>query len=134
MLLNVLRKIARDGESEQQLIVGQRSMGKYLPRRVALGVKYSEELSAHFMPLQFREEQYNVNTLDAFWRNCGELLTPNGAKTTAGARWRVASTRRSRALPGERAPRPQERLWEPALRLPDGRCSSSTTLTLSSMP
>ena len=29
LLLNVLRKIARDGESEQQLIVGQRGMGSH---------------------------------------------------------------------------------------------------------
>ncbi len=75
LLLNVLRKMARGGESEHQLIVGQRGMGKsMLLRRVALGIKQDEELRAHFIPLQFREEQYNVNTLDVFWRNCGESL------------------------------------------------------------
>jgi AAA ATPase domain len=75
LLLNVLRKTARGGESEHQLIVGQRGMGKSsLLRRVALGVKDDEELRTHLMALQFREEQYNVNTLDVFWRNCGEAL------------------------------------------------------------
>jgi tetratricopeptide (TPR) repeat protein len=75
LLLNVLRKVARDGKGEHQLIVGQRGMGKSsLLRRVALGVKQDEELRTQFLPLQFREEQYNVNTLDVFWRNCGESL------------------------------------------------------------
>jgi tetratricopeptide (TPR) repeat protein len=75
LLLNVLRKMAREGGSEHQLLVGQRGMGKsMLLRRVALGIKQDEELRAHFLPLQFREEQYNVNTLDVFWRNCGDSL------------------------------------------------------------
>ena len=75
LLLNVLRKMARGVESEHQIIVGQRGMGKSsLLRRIALGIRYNEELSARFSPLQFREEQYNVNTLDVFWRNCGESL------------------------------------------------------------
>ena len=75
LLLNGLRHVARGGASEHQLIVGQRGMGKSsLLRAVAIGVGRDPELPAAFAPLRFREEQYNVNGLDAFWRNCGEAL------------------------------------------------------------
>lgn len=74
-LLNVLRRQARGGDSEHHLIVGQRGMGKStLLRRIAIGVMQDEELRRHFIPLQFREEQYNVLTLATFWRNCGDAL------------------------------------------------------------
>ena len=75
LLLNGLRNVARGGSSEHQLIVGQRGMGKSsLLRAVAVHVKNDDELRSAFAPLQFREEQYNVNALDVFWRNCGEAL------------------------------------------------------------
>ena len=75
LLLNILRRQADGGESEHQIIVGSRGMGKStLLRRVAIGIKRDEKLAAHFVPLQFREEQYNVIALAAFWRNCGESL------------------------------------------------------------
>ena len=75
LLLNGVRHVARGGASEHQLIVGQRGMGKSsLLRAVAVHVKNDDELRGAFAPLQFREEQYNVNALDVFWRNCGEAL------------------------------------------------------------
>ncbi|MGA2045233.1 MAG: AAA family ATPase, partial [Roseiarcus sp.] len=75
LLLNGLRNVARGGASEHQLIIGQRGMGKSsLLRAVAIRVGSDPELQAAFAPLRFREEQYNVNALDAFWRNCGEAL------------------------------------------------------------
>lgn len=74
-LLNGLRHIAKGGETEHQILIGARGMGKTsLLRRVAIGVVDDPVLNAAFVPLRFREEQYNIISLDAFWRNCGESL------------------------------------------------------------
>ena len=74
-LLDELRAMAHSGESRHAIIVGSRGMGKStLLRRLAIAVNRDKELSEAFMPLPFREEQYNVISLDAFWRNCGEAL------------------------------------------------------------
>lgn len=74
-LLNSLRHIARGGPTEHQILIGARGMGKTsLLRRIAIGVMGDPELAAVFIPLRFREEQYNIISLDAFWRNCGESL------------------------------------------------------------
>ena len=75
MLLNVLRVAAGGGEPEHQILIGARGMGKTsLLRRVAIGIGEDAVLGGTFAPLRFREEQYNVIALDAFWRNCGEAL------------------------------------------------------------
>ena len=104
-LLNALRLQARGGDGGHHIIAGQRGMGKSsLLRRIAIGVKEDDELRAHLLPLQFREEQYNVNTLSVFWRNCGEALaewceTDGRAETAArldaaveSPAWRDAET------------------------------------------
>ncbi|CAO3460206.1 hypothetical protein [Azospirillum argentinense] len=75
LLLNSLRALVHEGESEHQIIIGQRGMGKSsLLRRVAIGVMRDDNLRAHLIPLRFREEQYNVIALNTFWRNCSEAL------------------------------------------------------------
>ena len=75
LLLNSLRALVHGGESEHQIIIGQRGMGKSsLLRRVAIGVMRDDELRARLIPLRFREEQYNVIALSTFWRNCSEAL------------------------------------------------------------
>lgn len=89
-VLNVLRHIAAGGETEHQVLIGPRGMGKTtLLRRIAIAISEDKELSGHFIPLRFREEQYNVISLDAFWRNCGEALAEwcedNGRGETADA-------------------------------------------------
>jgi len=72
-LLDKLRQMPEIGE--HFLIVGQRGMGKTsLLRRLAIGISEEPALQARFIPLSFREEQYNVRALDAFWRNCAESL------------------------------------------------------------
>jgi tetratricopeptide (TPR) repeat protein len=74
-LLNSLRHIAKGGPTEHQILVGTRGMGKTsLLRRLSIGIIDDPELKAAFIPLRFREEQYNIISLDAFWRNCGESL------------------------------------------------------------
>jgi predicted NACHT family NTPase len=74
-LLNSLRHIAKGGPTEHQILVGTRGMGKTsLLRRLSIGIMEDPELKAVFIPLRFREEQYNIISLDAFWRNCGESL------------------------------------------------------------
>jgi tetratricopeptide (TPR) repeat protein len=75
VLLNGLRDQARGGETRHEIIIGSRGMGKSsMLRRIAIGVMADDLLRAHFMPLKFREEQYNIISLDTFWRNCGEAL------------------------------------------------------------
>jgi tetratricopeptide (TPR) repeat protein len=74
-LLNQLRLLPALGEATNRLLVGQRGMGKTsLLRRVAIGVARDPLLSGRYVPLTFREEQYNVRGIDRFWRNCGESL------------------------------------------------------------
>jgi hypothetical protein len=73
-LLNQLRQCA-DGDARHRLILGQRGMGKTsLLRRLQIGIRDHPELTGKLLPLTFREEQYNVRSLDRFWRNCGEAL------------------------------------------------------------
>lgn len=60
---------------QHRLILGQRGMGKStLLRRLAIGVEDDAELAAHWLPLNFPEEQYNVATLADFWLNCLDAL------------------------------------------------------------
>ena len=50
-------------------------MGKTsLLRRIGMGVRDNPQLAAKLLPLSFREEQYNVHTLHAFWCNCLDAL------------------------------------------------------------
>ncbi|WP_051341441.1 AAA family ATPase, partial [Azospirillum halopraeferens] len=73
--LNVLRHPGPGGEVPHQLMIGQRGMGKStLLRRIAIAVMRDEALRTGFIPLRFREEQYNVIALATFWRNCSEAL------------------------------------------------------------
>jgi tetratricopeptide (TPR) repeat protein len=61
--------------AEHHIIVGQRGMGKTsLLLRLAIGIASEPALRARYIPLTFREEQYNVRALDIFWRNCAESL------------------------------------------------------------
>ncbi len=74
-LVAALRGIADGDIEEHPIIIGARGMGKStLLRRLAIAIDEDAALAEHFMPLRFREEQYNVTSLDAFWRNCGEAL------------------------------------------------------------
>lgn len=74
-ILDELRAIAHGSDIRHSVIVGARGMGKStMLRRVSIAVRRDAELDACFMALSFREEQYNVISLDAFWRNCGEAL------------------------------------------------------------
>lgn len=74
-LLASLRANAKGGAARHEIIVGARGMGKTsLLRRIAIAIGEDEELSRIFVPLRFREEQYNVISLAAFWRNCCDAL------------------------------------------------------------
>jgi tetratricopeptide (TPR) repeat protein len=74
-LLRRLRGAEPDGLTLHHILIGPRGMGKTsLLRRIAIAIGQETELAERFIPLSFREEQYNVLTLGDFWRNCGESL------------------------------------------------------------
>jgi tetratricopeptide (TPR) repeat protein len=57
------------------IIFAQRGFGKTtLLRRLAIAIRETPELAAHWIALSFREEQYNVIDLHLFWQNCVEAL------------------------------------------------------------
>jgi tetratricopeptide (TPR) repeat protein len=74
----LLRRLGATGKKDtglHHMLIGTRGMGKTsLLRRVAIAVNRDEALAARYVPLSFREEQYNVLSLADFWRNCGEAL------------------------------------------------------------
>ncbi|KAA0122066.1 hypothetical protein CIW48_20200 [Methylobacterium sp. P1-11] len=75
MLLRRLRTARSDTLGAHNVLIGSRGMGKTtLLRRLAIAIERDPDLSAQFVALNFREEQYNVLTLADFWRNCGESL------------------------------------------------------------
>lgn len=74
-LVEQLRRLPSSGEVTHRLIVGQRGMGKTsLLRRLAIAVARDHKLAESYVPLTFREEQYNVRNIEKFWRNCIEAL------------------------------------------------------------
>lgn len=75
VLYRRLKVTGREGDGQHQIVIGSRGMGKTsLLRRLAIEISRDSDLSEIFVPLAFREEQYNVLTLRDFWRNCGEAL------------------------------------------------------------
>jgi tetratricopeptide (TPR) repeat protein len=74
-LVRRLEAVGQGAAGGCQILIGPRGMGKTsLLRRLAIEIKNRPDLSARFIPLRFREEQYNVLKLGDFWRNCGEAL------------------------------------------------------------
>lgn len=70
-----LKANGTENDGLHQLLIGTRGMGKTsLLRRLAIEINHNSELSTYFIPLVFREEQYNVLQLRDFWQNCGEAL------------------------------------------------------------
>ncbi|RYE51066.1 MAG: ATP-binding protein, partial [Rhizobiaceae bacterium] len=74
----LLRRLQATGPQDggmHHILIGPRGMGKTsMLRRLGIGISRNPELAARFIPLNFREEQYNVLKLGDFWRNCGEAL------------------------------------------------------------
>lgn len=84
-LLRRLSAIEMDSQGNHQILIGPRGMGKTsLLRRVAIEINRKPNLAARFVPLSFREEQYNVLSLGDFWRNCGEALAEWAEATDQG--------------------------------------------------
>ncbi len=77
VLETMLRRL-RAGDSGgglNHILIGPRGMGKTsLLRRLAIGIRHDAELSDIYIPLNFREEQYNVLKVADFWRNCADAL------------------------------------------------------------
>ncbi|HYD38035.1 MAG TPA: hypothetical protein VEA60_10500, partial [Allosphingosinicella sp.] len=74
-LVRRLRATGKRDRGLHHMLIGARGMGKTsLLRRLAIAVNRDEALAERYVPLSFREEQYNVLSLGDFWRNCGEAL------------------------------------------------------------
>ena len=74
-LLRRLRTAEPEGGGRHYVLIGPRGMGKTsLLKRIEIAIGQEPDLAARYVPLSFREEQYNVQTLGDFWRNCGESL------------------------------------------------------------
>lgn len=74
-LIDRLRDVKKIGLANHYLLLGQRGMGKTsMLRRISLAVSNEQSLGNVFIPLMFREEQYNVHSLSVFWGNCLDAL------------------------------------------------------------
>ncbi|WP_419608429.1 AAA family ATPase, partial [Thiolapillus sp.] len=74
-LLDELKREQPGKTPQHRLIVGTRGMGKTtLLHRFALAVSEDAILSAHWLPLTFPEEQYNIARLSDLWVNCLDAL------------------------------------------------------------
>lgn len=74
-LLRGLKASANETMARHTMLIGQRGMGKTsLLRYLAISIEEDKELNKLFIPLEFREEQYNVSKLNEFWKNCLESL------------------------------------------------------------
>jgi tetratricopeptide (TPR) repeat protein len=75
MLIDRLAETLQTGRTTHQLILGQRGMGKTsMLRRLALAAMEDPRLVGGLIPLSFREEQYNVHSMQVFWANCLDAL------------------------------------------------------------
>src|SRR5947199_10524592 len=69
-LVRRLRATGKKDSGLHHLLIGPRGMGKTsLLRRLAIAVNRDEALAARYVPLSFREEQYNVLSHGEFCRN-----------------------------------------------------------------
>ncbi|MBM3753561.1 MAG: tetratricopeptide repeat protein [Acidobacteria bacterium] len=74
-LLDRMLADLRDPGRKHRLLIGSRGMGKTtMLRRLRFAIEDDAELSQRYIPLSFPEEQWNVNQLWQFWRNCLESL------------------------------------------------------------
>ena len=75
-IVDDLKREDASNRPQHRLIVGLRGMGKStLLRRLAVAIEDDEQLNAHWLPLSFPEEQYNVARLSDFWLNCLDALS-----------------------------------------------------------
>ena len=73
--LRQLRLLDSGQPARHHLNVAPRGYGKTsLLRRIAVAVRTEADLHKRFIALSFREEQHNVISLDALWRNCIQSL------------------------------------------------------------
>jgi len=65
----------RPDESAHTVIYAHRGMGKTsLLRRIAIEINQDPTLASDWLPLNYREEQYNINSLHQLWCNTVDSL------------------------------------------------------------
>lgn len=68
-------KLAAGENKHHLLIYGSRGMGKTsMLRRIAIAIRDDKDLKNQWIPVNFREEQYNVRQLSVFWKNTADAV------------------------------------------------------------
>ncbi|MEW7009972.1 tetratricopeptide repeat protein [Lentilitoribacter sp. EG35] len=76
ILFQRLNEIPQKGLASHFLFFGQRGMGKSsMLKRISIELSRNTDLGEKFFPLKFREEQYNIHSLDVFWENCIDSMS-----------------------------------------------------------
>jgi len=74
LLLNSILKEKENSIPQHHLIIGQRGMGKTtILKRIEVEL-HKEQYRQQFIPLLYREEQYNIKNLAEFWLNTLDAL------------------------------------------------------------
>ncbi len=75
LLRHIYEACGKNSVAVHTVIYGEKGMGKTaLLRRLAIAVNEDAELEKQWIPLCFREEQYNVATVAQLWKNCVDSL------------------------------------------------------------
>jgi len=74
-LLDHLKQEGKNSIPQHHIIIGQRGMGKTtLLKRIEVELRLDPKLSKRYAPLQYPEEQYNIDRLSKFWLNTIDVL------------------------------------------------------------
>lgn len=74
-LIKEITSETKNSIPQHHLIVGQRGMGKTtLLKRIEVEIRTQNKLNDKFVPVQYPEEQYNIDRLSKFWFNTLDIL------------------------------------------------------------
>ena len=95
-LTEVVRNNIRTPSCQHALVVGSRGQGKtMLLRRLASEIRTDDELSKHFLPVRYMEENQEIGRLADFWMEALFQLTGELSKTNRALSKELATTHQS---------------------------------------